>query len=102
MTRQDATTCAAAVAPGVEARGLPKLSRSPSQVSPLQGGGEWSRWREAALRPVSDHPDRTNANCESCAGVEMRLIAAGLQLPVDLHANIVTALSLLLRLLLEA
>jgi hypothetical protein len=62
MTRQDATTCAAAVAPGVEARGLPKLSRSPSQVSPLQGGGEWSRWREAALRPVSPY---RHSSCQS-------------------------------------
>jgi hypothetical protein len=87
MTRQDATTCAAAVAPGLEARGLPKLSRSPSQVSPLQGGGEWSRWREAALRPVSPY---RHSSCQSSRVVLLRPNLSSCCWPaiIDLHDDI--------------
>ena len=59
MTRQAATTCAAAVARALEARGLPGIYRSPlPQAGFLLSKGARrveTCWREAALRPVSPH-----------------------------------------------
>lgn len=90
MARQAATTCAAAVARCLEARGLPRIYRSPS---PLQGGrGEWRRhacWRrgKAALRPVS--PYRASS-CQSRVVLLSRVEIESCCWPatVDLHADI--------------